>query len=141
MTAPDPFAPYICMGCGAHAPNPCVSDRCANATERAAMIEIARLRAIMDRPHIARVQHDRGTGYDMGQHEQVLRAFVIINEPGRIPEKKGPFTSTSLLDRFLADLEGHRSADAIITIAELTWDLDLWLTSLDDWQLLKTIDF
>lgn len=46
MTAADPFAPWACRNCGTRAPLPCVDRACCNASERDALIEIARLRSI-----------------------------------------------------------------------------------------------
>lgn len=75
---------------------------------------------------------------NMGPKEQILRAFVILKEPGKIPEKKGPFTSYELLNRFIDELETHRPT-AELTICELTWDLDLWVESGREWQSMRRL--
>ena len=50
MTPPDPFAIWDCRNCGTFAPFPCVDRHCAYADERGALIEIARLRGLLNTP-------------------------------------------------------------------------------------------
>ena len=57
----------------------------------------------------------------------VHRAFVILKEKGKIPEKKGPFLTAELLDKFVDEVLACRPADTEVIIAELTWNDDLWL--------------
>jgi hypothetical protein len=44
MTPSDRFALWDCRNCGTLSPHPCVDRACCNASERDALIEIARLR-------------------------------------------------------------------------------------------------
>jgi len=62
-----------------------------------------------------------------GDGSVVRRAFVILHEPGMCPEKKGAFLTRTHLDEFVEEVIACRSQDTQITIAELTWNDDLWL--------------
>lgn len=78
MTPRDPFEIWDCLGCGTLAPHPCISRPCANALERDALIEIARLRSLLYTPETvdflrgveieAAHQRDRwGSDHDAGK--------------------------------------------------------------------------
>lgn len=62
----------------------------------------------------------------------VVSRFVIYQEPGKIPKKKGPFLSDEQVENMLIEMEPHHHADTIYTVAEITHDHDLWLTCKDE---------
>ena len=53
------------------------------------------------------------------------RHWVIVKEPGRIPEKKGPFRGDAI-EPFLRELIAHHDASVDLTMISLTWDFDIW---------------
>lgn len=58
----------------------------------------------------------------------VIKRWIIVHEPGKVPEKKIPHPQTSGgATDFLISLALCRPAGTRYTIAELTWDHDLWL--------------
>lgn len=76
----------------------------------------------------------------MGSKEQILRAFIILKNPGCGPQKKGPFTSDELLHRFMEEVKQHRP-DAEVTVCRLTWDFDLWVESgREYWEFRQMLD-
>jgi hypothetical protein len=54
------------------------------------------------------------------------RHWVIVREPGCVPQKKGPFPFDQL-DGFLQELVDCRCADTDLTVVSLTWDFDVWV--------------
>lgn len=69
--------------------------------------------------------------------EHVISSFVIINRPDKVPIKKGPLKRDMVLG-YLQSLRKH-FPKAILTVAEITHDHDLWLTHEDDWLLMERI--
>lgn len=58
----------------------------------------------------------------------VRRRWIIVQEPGCIPEKKGHFPYERL-EGFLRELIACRPAGTQYTIVSLTWDFDIWVES------------
>jgi len=61
----------------------------------------------------------------------VIHSFVIIKDPGMSVVKKGPFKRAHLR-AFILELLPYGPQERIITIAEVTWNGDLWVESLDE---------
>jgi hypothetical protein len=59
----------------------------------------------------------------------IRRRWIIVHEPGLIPEKKGPFATDAEACDFLCQLFDCRPPGTHFTMLELTWDFDLWATS------------
>ncbi len=60
-------------------------------------------------------------------HGAVKDYFIVIHEPGRIPDlKKPPHPSREGAERMLAELLHYRPT-ARLTLARLTWNDDLWI--------------
>lgn len=62
----------------------------------------------------------------------VLKVFIILQDAGCAPEKKGPFPER-MVEAFVREARQRRPADSKITIAQLTWNLDLWVQSADEY--------
>lgn len=62
-----------------------------------------------------------------GGSGSVKRAFVILKEPGRVPEKKGAFVTDDHLYKFVREVIACRHPDTQITVCRLTWNDDLWV--------------
>lgn len=62
--------------------------------------------------------------------EAVVKRWIIVHEPGKVPEKKRPLSQTheGAID-FLIQLALCRPEGTEYTLAELTWDHDLWVQS------------
>lgn len=62
--------------------------------------------------------------------EAVIKRWVIVHEPGKVPEKKRPHPQTydGMVD-FLICLALCRPPSTSYTLAQLTWDHDLWVSS------------
>lgn len=56
------------------------------------------------------------------------RHWIIVTEPGCVPEKKGGFTHDQV-SSFLRELVECRPAGTDLTVVSLTWDFDLWVES------------
>lgn len=54
------------------------------------------------------------------------RHWVIVRDPGCIPEKKGPFP-VDRVSGFIRELIACRSAETQITVVSLTYDYDIWV--------------
>lgn len=54
------------------------------------------------------------------------RHWIIVHEPHRVPEKKGPFKEAQVTP-FLNELVECRSSDTQFTVVSLTWDFDVWI--------------
>jgi hypothetical protein len=64
----------------------------------------------------------------VGESSSVLKTWIIVNEPGRVPEKKIPHPQTyDGVDSFLWELIGCRPKGTEYVVAQLTWDNDLWV--------------
>jgi hypothetical protein len=65
--------------------------------------------------------------------EQVIKRWIIVHEPGKVPEKKRPHPQTDdgVVD-FLITLALCRPPGTSYTLAQLTWDHDLWVSSGDE---------
>lgn len=61
-------------------------------------------------------------------HLSTRRHWIIIHEPGRIPEKKGAFRNDQVIP-FLRELDACRPDGTLFTVCSLTWDYDLWVDS------------
>lgn len=59
----------------------------------------------------------------------VVKQWIIVQEPGRVPEKKAPPRTDDGAVDFLIQLALCRPAGTHYTLAELTWDHDLWVQS------------
>jgi hypothetical protein len=59
----------------------------------------------------------------------VVKRWIIVHEPGKVPEMKSPLMQThdSALD-FLIQLALCRPEGTRYTLAELTWNQDLWVS-------------
>jgi hypothetical protein len=64
-------------------------------------------------------------------HEQrtVVRVWIIVKEPGRIPEKKDPPQTNAGVVQFLKELVERRPKGTEYVVANLTWNGDLWVES------------
>lgn len=74
---------------------------------------------------------------EIGGH--VRRAFVIYEEPGKIPQKKGPFVRESEVEKVLREMKPHHHPDTRYTVAEITFDFDLWLTTASEFLTLQEL--
>lgn len=72
---------------------------------------------------------------ELGGH--VRRAFVIYEEPGKIPQKKGPFVRDSEVETMLREMKPYHHADTRYTVAEITFDFDLWLTGAEEFLFMR----
>ncbi|MBR0653442.1 hypothetical protein GXW78_27615 [Roseomonas terrae] len=62
--------------------------------------------------------------------ETVIKRWIIVHEPGMVPEKKRPHPQTSEgAEDFLIQLALCRPPGTRYTLACLTWDHDLWVCS------------
>lgn len=63
----------------------------------------------------------------------ILRRWIIVHEPGLVPELKMPPTQSAegVLD-FLIALRDCRPQGTTYTVARLTWNNDLWVNSGDE---------
>lgn len=59
---------------------------------------------------------------------QIKKRFVIVREPGKIPEKKVAIGTEAHVYNFVSELYKHRAPGTTLTVAELTTYDDLWLT-------------
>lgn len=57
----------------------------------------------------------------------VSRRWVILRDRGCAPEKKGNFRTDAHLIGFVREAVRVRAADTQITVAQLTWNHDLWV--------------
>ena len=58
----------------------------------------------------------------------VIKRWIIVHEPGKVPEKKNPHPQThDGATDFLICLALCRPKGTRYTLAELTWDHDLWV--------------
>lgn len=62
------------------------------------------------------------------------RHWIIVHEPGCIPEKKGGFSSGQV-NGFLRELIDCRPTGTRYTVVSLTWDFDVWVQ--DGHELLR----
>lgn len=70
---------------------------------------------------------------------QVRRAFVILKQPGRIPEKKGAFLTEEHLEKFVREcIEAYPQREVTIAVCRLTWNDDLWVD--DGREMIGIID-
>ena len=93
-----------------------------------------------DQPNTSRCALAAGsapTYEEIGGH--VRRAFVIYEEPGKIPQRKGPFARDSEVEKMLRDMKPHYPPDTRYTVAEITFDLDLWLTTASEFLTIQEI--
>jgi hypothetical protein len=60
------------------------------------------------------------------------RHWIIVQEPGCVPEKKGGFTFDQV-SPFLRELMACRPEKTQLTVVSLTWDFDIWVESGHDW--------
>jgi len=63
----------------------------------------------------------------------VKRAFILVHEPGRVPEKKGAFFDYDRVRIFLRELIACRPVGTKYTVIELTWDDDIWVNDGGEW--------
>lgn len=65
-----------------------------------------------------------------GDGGTVVKRWIIVHEPGKVPEKKTPHPQTDdgAMD-CLISLALCRPPGTDYTLAELTWDNDLWVSS------------
>ena len=62
-----------------------------------------------------------------GQGETVKKGWIIIHEPGKIPDlKRPPDQSDDGLDAFLVEAIKHYPTSTF-TVCRLTWNDDLWI--------------
>lgn len=58
---------------------------------------------------------------------QIKKIWIIVHEPGHVPEKKGSFSNDDKAEAFLRELIACRPIGTRYTVARLTWDDDLWV--------------
>ena len=59
----------------------------------------------------------------------VIKRWIIVHEPGLVPEKKRPDAQTPEgVLAFLRELIACRPEGTRYTVAELTWDHDMWVS-------------
>lgn len=106
MTPRDPFEIWDCLGCGTLAPHPCISRPCANAQERDALIEIARLRRVIERDRAA-------VCISFNDLRRRMASYWHLREFGRGPyawdDDRYQLEFGQALDHFVAGLEALRS--------------------------------
>lgn len=76
-----------------------------------------------DRPHCLAPTAPNADG------DCILQRWIIVHEPGKVPEKKHPHPQTceGAID-FLITLALCRSKGTRYTLVQLTWDQDLWVS-------------
>lgn len=62
----------------------------------------------------------------------IRRRWLTVQVPGRIAEKKGPFKSYDSTVDFALRLYDSHPAGTLVTMLELTWDFDLWVSPGND---------
>jgi len=71
------------------------------------------------------------------QGHNVRRAFIIYEEPGKVPQKKGPFVRDSEAEKMLREMKPFHHPETKYTVAEITFDLDLWLTTASEFLFFR----
>lgn len=66
------------------------------------------------------------------------RHWIIVHEPGKIPEKKGAFGWQQVED-FLRELIACRPEGTTYTVISLTWDFDIWIESGHDYLVASEV--
>lgn len=62
-----------------------------------------------------------------GKGQTIKKGWIIIHEPGKIPDlKRPPDQSDDGLDAFLGELTKHYPTSKF-TVCRLTWNDDLWV--------------
>lgn len=59
--------------------------------------------------------------------ETVIKRWIIMHEPGMVPQVKGPMPDHDSNIAFLRELMQHNPA-ATFTVCEVVWNHDLWVT-------------
>lgn len=59
---------------------------------------------------------------------QIVKRWIIVHEPGRVPEKKVPPQTCEGTMDFLISLALCRPEGTRYTVAALTWNHDLWVS-------------
>jgi hypothetical protein len=67
----------------------------------------------------------------LGMTEQIKRRYIIVKQPGKIPDKKRPIQSHAGAFDMLRELRGLYP-DALLLLCEITWDDDLWVSDGDE---------
>jgi len=67
------------------------------------------------------------------EHSCVSRVYIIVHEPGLIPEKKMPRQTDEGVTEFLVALQMHHSEDTTYTVVQLVWNGDIWVQSGSEW--------
>lgn len=63
----------------------------------------------------------------------VKRVYIIVHEPGFIPDKKIPPQTDQGVTAFLLELEICKPPGTTYTVVELVWDGDIWVQSGAEW--------
>ena len=63
----------------------------------------------------------------------VLRVYIIVHQPGRIPDKKIPTQTDLGVSEFLIQLEHCMPKGTTYTVVELVWTGDIWVKSGAEW--------
>jgi hypothetical protein len=67
-------------------------------------------------------------------HEtSIRRVYIIVHEPGCIPEKKHPIQTDEGITRFLLALEMCRPKGTFCTVVKLVWNGDIWVQHGSEW--------
>lgn len=67
------------------------------------------------------------------EHDTVCRTYIVVHEPGMVPEKKIPEQSNDGVSAFLIELEACRPEGTHYTVVQLIWDGDIWVHSGHAW--------
>ena len=106
-----------------------VNDTMVSPVALMAADEIDRLRGSVIAARREGIEAAMATAHDAGGGV-VVKRWIIVHEPGRIPEKKNPCPQTDDgVTDFLIALALCRPPGTCYTVAELTWDHDLLVQS------------
>jgi len=60
--------------------------------------------------------------------DTIKKHWIIVREPGKVPSKKMPEQSHDGVIKMLRELFECRQAGTDLTVCELTWNDDLWVS-------------
>lgn len=69
----------------------------------------------------------------------VVQVYIIVHEPGLVPDKKHPPQNVDGVTEFLLALELCKPKGTTYTVVELTWDGDIWVQSGNEWLSLDRL--
>ena len=71
--------------------------------------------------------------FNDGKDATTKRVYIIVHEPGRIPDKKIPPQTNEGVSEFLLGLELCQPKGTRYTVVQLIWDGDIWVSDGHEW--------